>query len=300
MKPLSYDLRTGLASRHGMSRFWLVCVFAQLWLAGCGNDLGYDRPLHDGVDAASGPSTGKQGGLPCDVQALLADRCQGCHASEPVNGAPMPLMTYADLTATNDEGIMFAQRALARIKATGAQMPPLPAPAVITADIAMFEAWVAASTPSGECVAGMGPFDGPPVCTSGRTWRDGDNGSPLMHPGRACITCHTSSNDDDAPRLTIGGTVYPTGHEPNDCNGAPTSAAAVVEVTDANGQVVTLPVNSAGNFLTTTAIPFPIRVAVVSNGKRRSMNGSPPRGDCNSCHTQDGANGAPGRIVLPN
>ena len=280
-----------------MSRFWLVCVLAQLWLAGCGNDLGYDSPLHEGVDATSGPSTGKQGGLPCDVQALLVDRCQGCHAKEPVNGAPMSLMTYADLTATNDNGVMIAQRALARIKATSAPMPPSPAPSVTAADIAMFDAWVTASTPSGECVAGMGPFDGPPVCTSGKTWTGGNNGSSRMHPGGACLTCHATQHD--APRLGIGGTVYPTGHEPNDCNGATTADAAVVEVTDAGGTVITLPVNASGNFLTTQTIAFPIRVSVVANGKRRSMNGSPPRGDCNSCHTQDGANGAPGRIVLP-
>jgi hypothetical protein len=31
-----------------------------------------------------------------------------------------------------------------------------------------------------------------------------------MHPGGACLTCHATSSD--APRLQIGGTVYPTGH----------------------------------------------------------------------------------------
>jgi hypothetical protein len=295
----SRRLRAGLADCHDMSRLWLVCAVAQLWLAGCGNDLGYDRPFDHGVDAGSGMSTGMQGGLPCDVQAFLADRCQGCHGTQPANGAPMSLMSYANLTAKNDDGIMIAQRALARIKNPGAQMPPLPAPSVTTTDISMFEAWVTAGAPAGECVAGKGPFDGPPVCTSQKTWTGGDDGSPRMHPGRACITCHTSSGEDDAPRLLIGGTVYPTGHEPNDCNGATAADAAVVEVTDAGGKVITLPVNAAGNFLTTSPIAFPIRVAVVANGKRRSMNGSPPRGDCNSCHTQDGANMAPGRIVLP-
>jgi hypothetical protein len=141
-----------------------------------------------------------------------------------------------------------------------------------------------------------GPFDGPTVCTSGRMWRGGDDGSPQMHPGRACITCHANQDDDDAPRFAIGGTVYPTGHEPNDCNGA---TSAVVEVTDANGAVTMLPVNAAGNFFTTRRIATPFPVAVLANGKRRMMNASPPRGDCNSCHTPEGANGAPGRITLP-
>jgi hypothetical protein len=29
------------------------------------------------------------------------------------------------------------------------------------------------------------------------------------------------------------------------------------------------------------------------------MSGAQMTGDCNSCHTQDGWNGAPGRIVAP-
>jgi len=272
-----------------MLRFWLLGVAALFWL-GCGNDLGYGSGHDPGVDAA--PSA--HGGLQCDVQTFLSDHCQSCHASQPVNGAPMSLMTYEDLTAKNASGIVIAERVLARIQSSTAKMPPAPAPSVAAADTSMMEAWVTADMPSGECTAGMGPFDSPPVCTSGMTWGGGDEGSPRMHPGRACITCHMSS--EEAPHLQIGGTVYPTGHEPDDCNGA---TAAVVEVTDANGGVTSLPVNAAGNFLTTTPIAFPIHVSVVANGKRRSMGSSPPRGDCNSCHTQDGASGAPGRIVLP-
>jgi len=272
-----------------MLRSWLLSVAPLFWL-GCGNDLGYDRTQDPGVDAASPHG----GGLPCDVQTFLSDHCQGCHASQPVNGAPMSLMTYEDLTAKNGGGAMIVQRVLARIQSPTGRMPPLPAASATAAEISMFQAWVTADTPSGECTAGMGPFDSPPVCTSQMTWNGGDQGSPRMHPGRACITCHMTS--EEAPQLTIGGTVYPTGHEPNDCNGA---TPATVEVTDANGGVTSLPVNAAGNFLTTAPIAFPIHVSVVANGKRRSMGGSPPTGNCNSCHTQDGANMAPGRIVLP-
>jgi hypothetical protein len=206
----------------------------------------------------------------------------------------MSLMTYQDVTAKNAAGVVIAQRALARMKSLNARMPPPPAPAVSPAETAMFEAWVTAGTPSSECVATPGPFDGPPVCTSGTFWTGGDEGSSRMYPGRDCITCHAQHND--APRFQIAGTVYPTGHEPNDCNGA---TNAVVEITDANGTVITLPINSAGNFFTTSAVAFPIRPSVVFNGKRRSMNSSPRNGNCNNCHTQDGANGAPGRITLP-
>lgn len=257
-----------------MSRAWLVFATAQLWLAGCGNDLGYD--------------TAASSGLPCDVQTFLADRCQGCHGAQLASGAPMPLLTYENLTARDATGATVAQRSLARLKSPAAQMPPLPAPAATASEIAMFEAWVTAGTPNGECAG-----DGQAVCSSGKTWTGGNRESPLMHPGDACIACHSSG---EGPRFRIGGTVYPTAHEPNDCDGA-TSAA--VEVTDAGGRVTTLQVNAAGNFFTSSAITFPIHVAVVANGTRRVMNGSPPTGDCNSCHTQDGANLAPGRIALP-
>ncbi|HET7501962.1 MAG TPA: hypothetical protein VFK02_13185 [Kofleriaceae bacterium] len=244
-------------------------------LSGCGNDLGYD-------------TSSANSGLPCDVQALLSERCQGCHGTQLAGGAPVHLMTYDDLVATDASGATIAQRCLDRMTSTSAQMPPSPASSATPDEIAMFEAWLAAGSPPGDCTAG-----GAAVCTSGNTWTGGNRESPQMHPGLACISCHASG---EGPRFRIAGTVYPTAHEPNDCYGA---TSATVEVTDATGLVTSLPVNSAGNFFTQNAIAFPIQVAVVANGMRRAMAGSPPTGDCNSCHTQDGANMAPGRIALP-
>jgi len=283
-----------------MLRPWLLFALVGLFVVSCGNDLAYDNGIGGGgvdagIDAGDQPSANM--GLPCDIQTFLADRCQSCHGKTPSNGAPISLMTYADLAARTSAGVTVAQRALARIKSPSAQMPPLPAPAVPSAQAAIFEAWITSGAPAADCTATPGPpgpFDGPPVCSSGRTWTGGNHESPLMHPGAACIACHTRS--EEGPRFRIGGTVYPTGHEPNDCYGA---TSAVVEVTDAMGRVIALPINAAGNFSTSSAIASPIHVAVVANGKRRSMGASPPTGDCNSCHTQDGANGAPGRIALP-
>ena len=253
-----------------------------MWLAGCGNDLGYDT------------TTAANSGLPCDVQSFLSDRCQGCHGSQLAGGAPIHLMTYSELTATNASGVLVAERCLERMKSASAQMPPAPAATATSTEVAMFEAWVTAGTPPGDCAGGgAGTFGGPAVCTSGKTWTGGNRESSLMHPGMACINCHSSG---EGPRFRIAGTVYPTGHEPDDCDGATTAS---VEVTDANGAVTTLTVNPAGNFYTQAAVAFPIHVAVVANGARRAMASSPPTGDCNSCHTQNGANQAPGRIALP-
>jgi len=263
-----------------MSRSWFVYVLA---LAGCGNDLGY----------GSGSTAAADSGLPCDVQAVLSDRCEGCHGATLASGAPIHLMTYADLTATNAAGVTVAQRCLDRMKNTSAQMPPLPAVAATAPEVSAFQAWVSAGMPAGTCASGTGVFDGPSVCTSGRTWQGGNRESALMHPGVACINCHASG---EGPRFKIAGTVYPTGHEPDDCNGA---TSGTVEVTDAVGKVTTLALNGAGNFYSSVAIQFPIHVAVVANGNRRAMAGAPPTGDCNTCHTETGANMAPGRIALP-
>lgn len=282
-----------------MACSWLWLTAAAICIAGCGNDLGYPLEVDGGLDEPPSEPPSERDLLPCGVQTFLADHCQGCHAAEPVNGAPMSLVTYRDLTTKNDNGVMIAQRALTRLQSTAAPMPPPPAPAATATDISAFEAWVTSGAPPGDCTAAPGPFDGPLVCTSGKMWTGGERESPLMHPGNACITCHAqrrSKGDDDAPRFTIAGTVYPTGHEPNDCNGAP---SATVEVTDATGAVTSLPVNAAGNFFTSAAIAAPFHLAVVANGKRRAMGASPPTGDCNSCHTPDGANMAPGRIALP-
>jgi mono/diheme cytochrome c family protein len=286
-----------------MPRPWYYAL-APLFLIGCGNDLGYGAaPGAGGDDDTGGSDTPvAHGGLPCDVEAVFSDHCQTCHGATPSSGAPMSLVSYGDLVAKNPAGTMVVERALARMRSASSQMPPLPAPAVTAAEIADVQAWLDAGTPSGDCVAAPGPFDGPLVCTSGRMWTAGNSESPLMHPGNACIACHATAGDDDAtrrhgaPQFTIGGTVYPTGHEPNDCNGA---ASATVEVTDANNTIISLPTNAAGNFFTTQALAQPIHVAVVAGGKRRAMAMSPPVGDCNSCHTPTGASGAPGRIALP-
>jgi hypothetical protein len=112
-----------------------------------------------------------------------------------------------------------------------------------------------------------------------------------MAPGRACFGCHSN--------FTVAGTVYPTGHEPNDCNGT-ASAGAVVTVTDTNGNSATFTADTpSGNFHGSAALVFPITAKVTFNGKTRAMSTAVSTGNCNGCHTQTGASGAPGRITLP-
>lgn len=220
----------------------------------------------------------------------------------------MALTSPAAFTqASTEAGKTVAQLSIERMKATDAGvMPPSPEQPASADEIAAFEAWVDAGFPDGECTsedAGPitpSPFDVEPTCTSNKTWKGGDKESPLMHPGVACIACHTEKH---GPRFAFAGTVFPTAHEPNDCNGSSQSSSgtgAVVEVTDANGTVYTMKVNSVGNFYSTAKnVAMPYTAVVRVGDSIREMKTPAETGDCNSCHTQDGKNDAPGRIVLP-
>jgi mono/diheme cytochrome c family protein len=116
-----------------------------------------------------------------------------------------------------------------------------------------------------------------------------------MRPGNACISCHSRG---EGPRFAIAGTVYPSAHEPNDCNGT-NADSATVTITDANGMVHELTPNAAGNFYAAGAIALPYTASITAGGRTRAMAAKQTNGDCNSCHTQDGASGAPGRVMLP-
>jgi hypothetical protein len=137
-----------------------------------------------------------------------------------------------------------------------------------------------------------------PVCTSKTTWKNGDRGSASMHPGRTCVSCHDANG---GPPFWVGGTVYPTAHEPDDCNGVDgTVSSMTVVITDANNKVFTLPVNSVGNFYSRdSTIKMPFHAKVVANGKERAMQAAQSTGDCDTCHTVNGAKSAPGRIMAP-
>jgi hypothetical protein len=147
----------------------------------------------------------------------------------------------------------------------------------------------------------------PVKCSSGTQWTGGNRESPLMQPGEPCADCHTRMRE--GPRLSLAGTVYPSGHEPSQCYGADGTRGQrpQVVVEDATGKMVTASVNTAGNFYleSRTALTPPLKAKVVLDGRERIMVVPVPSGDCNTCHTQSGtttvAGGlkAPGRIVLP-
>jgi hypothetical protein len=64
--------------------------------------------------------------LPCGVVQALASNCQKCHASEPVFGAPMPLVSHADLQkpSKSNPSLTVAQASVKRLNDAAAPMPP--------------------------------------------------------------------------------------------------------------------------------------------------------------------------------
>jgi hypothetical protein len=90
------------------------------------------------------------------------------------------------------------------------------------------------------------------VCYSEMRWVGGKRGSEEMFPGRDCVGCHI---DNDGPPLAIGGTIYPyvlgqgapglAAQTGTDCFGIEGIAVAIE---DADGQILDLVTNRAGNF----------------------------------------------------
>jgi mono/diheme cytochrome c family protein len=270
-------------------------------------------PAEEGEAA---PAAAAATGLPCDVAKVLTTSCGDCHGARLSGGAPNHLVSYDDLVAlsTSDAAKTVAEVSLERMRSTKKPMPP--DGDIAAADVAVLERWVAAKLPKGACgtqtaapdggatatdagiTDGAAPKDAtapaPTVCTSGTTWAQGTPPSALMLPGKACIACHSATG---GPSFTLAGTVYPTLHEPNGCNGASAPNLSVV-IIDAAGKTHTMPVNAAGNFTRVTGIPMPYRAMVVNGTKIREMKTLQTDGDCNGCHTEQG-NRSPGRVMAP-
>lgn len=130
-------------------------------------------------------------------------------------------------------------------------------------------------------------------CSTESYWTGGNEESPNMNPGEDCIACH---NRGEGPDYTLAGTVMGDYDDPDDCNGI---EDVVVRVTDADGVTTELTTNSAGNFFTRDDIAMPYTVVIDRDGETREMVAEQSTGACGSCHTANGAEGAPGRVVAP-
>ncbi len=268
-----------------------------------------------GSDPGAAPGPGGDGGavasteFPCEVAKVLTS-CWGCHTSPPRGGAPMSLTRLADVAASSSvqPATTIGARAVIRMRDTARPMPPAGSPRPSDAEIDAFAAWVDGGMPAGSCEGIEPPGDGGPVepaetvCSSGEKWPiEWDKGSPDMNPGLACRSCHLEEEEERA--YFFMGTAFPTLHEQDRCESI-VPPGTRVEIIDANGQVaLTLGVRARGNFFSSSRnpqlpLPFTARVITPSGGISQ-MTTPQMTGDCNGCHTEQGANGAPGRILIP-
>lgn len=254
-------------------------------------------------------------GLPCDIAKILANNCTSCHGQALEGDAETHLLSRDDLIA-DFKGRVVAELAAERMRDNDAPMPP--DNSTSEGDIAVFEQWVADGMPAGSCgeETTSGGKDGgvshEPVkltCTSGTHWTRGNHESPLMKPGTACIHCHATGevlddhdddNDDDddfekGPTYYFAGTVYPSAHDENDCNGSDAVDTTRVVLTGADGKSLSLKINAAGNFYTKNTLAMPVKAKVVSAAGTKTMKDPVEDGDCNKCHTAESF--SPGRIV---
>lgn len=122
-------------------------------LAGaCSSSTGIPGPGTGDVTSEGGTSstTGAVGELPCDVSTVLAKNCQSCHGSPTTYGAPMPLMTYADLTAPakSDATKKVYELVETRIHDDAQPMPQPPNARLDATSTATLDSWIAAGAPS--------------------------------------------------------------------------------------------------------------------------------------------------------
>jgi hypothetical protein len=280
-------------------------------VGGCVNGAALDPAPGGAAGATPGGAAGAPGsagaagvcvdGIPPDIETLLATRCLACHGVTPLANAPTSLATYADLVAPSrtDPTRSNAQLALARMQDPQMPMPPAPLSPPTPAEVAALSSWVQAGTPAAPCADGgagsvVDPFAAAPTCTSGVTWTRGNRGSSAMNPGEACIACHAGG---EGPYLSIAGTLYPSAHEPDLCDGF--GGGAQVVIVGADGRQITLAPGTSGNFGYSGFVATPYKAKVIYMGRERAMIEPQTSGDCNACHTQAGVMNAPGRILVP-
>jgi mono/diheme cytochrome c family protein len=289
---------------------FLVAMACGAPIGANGNFIGGDGPDDGGTWAGGGNTGGGTGGgaggtggssgglagLPCDVSALFQTSCVSCHYAGNTQNIP-PLASRDELAATSPLGGTYAARALTRIQA--GTMPP--GGTVPAAEVTALSNWINGGLQAGSCGTAIDAGAPTPVCTSGLT--GSTNPGSSMNPGMACISCHYSSGD--GPIDSFMGTAFPGLHEKDLCKDpVPTGTTVQVEILDQAGNSVSprclITVRtSSGNFMGNCATAVsPYRARVIKNGVAGAAMVTPQTdGDCNTCHTVMGANGAPGRIA---
>ena len=111
---------------------------------------------------------------PATSPGSVRTKCQSCHGTTPINGAPVSLVTYEDTQAAGvkDSSRPVWQSMQTRVHSTTMTvMPPRNQPALTSVELASLDSWFAAGAPAGTQQACMA------AGTGGIAGGSGDGGS---------------------------------------------------------------------------------------------------------------------------
>jgi hypothetical protein len=129
--------------------------------------------------------------------------------------------------------------------------------------------------------------------------------SEFHRPGQPCVLCH-STYEGASPEITVGGTIFAT---PTETAGVlPTAVeGAIVTLIDAEGDVMPVTSNCAGNFYLTKeqwnpSFPLRVELSYPAPGGTTLKPATPMSsrisrdGSCGSCHDGPPNQGSPGYV----
>jgi hypothetical protein len=151
--------------------------------------------------AGSGAAQVEAAVLPCNVSKALAKNCQQCHGATPIGGAPMSLLSYADLhkPAATQPALKVYELAKQRIASQAKPMPP--GGAMASDDFGTLDAWFAAGALAGPA-ADKNCALAPPT---GERIGDLTYGALTPQPGETCydFPAHQSTSAVDATPFSV-------------------------------------------------------------------------------------------------
>lgn len=147
------------------------------------------------------------GNLPCGVSDVLKSNCQTCHGVMQIGGAPMPLVTFADLhaPAKTQPTMKVYQLVQQRIHNMMNPMPPTSKPPLAAPDLATLDTWLQAGAVTSTDTM-CAPSNDPPITgVDGPTNVDGKTGVLVPGPGETCyeFKVHQSTTSVDAVKYDV-------------------------------------------------------------------------------------------------
>jgi len=110
-------------------------------------------------------------------------------------------------------------------------------------------------------------------------------GHPGHNQGQKCMSCHATLTGKW--RMTLAGTLY------SDAAGRAPVGGATIVVVDSAGAKIELVTHETGNFYTSQAVRFPVKIVASRCPEHVVKQMDVRTGDCNSCHIEGS------RIRLP-